>query len=311
MIKKVRAALLAATMTGVAGAGCVNQQPVAYIEVPSTLPLLPTVPTTRNAQALKQQIPPVGGVSTTTTIAFAKGTVTLSGVVRGPDGEPVPDAVVVLTRVLGDQRAVLRVQTNEDGRYVAGNVKGGVVELYAFKPPELSAGDAKVVFATGKTTQDLTLGDFSDLEIRWSVGPGQPTIGRVINLTIQLNVRRVDPDGVVRPAPLEGISARIVALGALQPTGETERVTDALGLASFTMICNGSGSASVQAYFATGEDTVIEPRGCQPPPTTAPPDTTGPARTNPPGAGPAAATVPSTQVSDAPAVTIPVIPVIP
>ncbi len=306
MNTRVRAALLAAMITGVAGAGCVNQQPVAYIEVPSTLPLLPTVPTTRNAQALKQQIPPVGGISTTTTIAFAKGTVTLSGVVKGPDGEPVPGAVVVLTRVLGDQRAVLRVQTNEDGRYVAANVKGGVVELYAFKPPDLSAGDAKVVFARGRTTQDLTLGDFSDLEIRWSVGPGQPTIGRVINLTIQLNVRRVDPDGVVRPAPLEGISARIVALGALQPTGETERVTDARGLASFTMICNGVGSASVQAYFATGEDTVIEPRGCQPPPTTAPPDTAGPAG-NPPGVS-AATTAPATQASDSPAATIPVTP---
>ncbi len=300
-------ALAVSLLAGVAVAGCVNQEPVAYIEVPSTLPLLPTIPTTRSAQALKQQIPSVGGVTTTTTIGFAKGSVSLTGIVRGPDGEPVPQAVVVLTRILGDQRAVLRVQTNEDGRYVASNVKGGVVELYAFKPPDLSAGDAKVVFASGKTTQDLSLGDFSDLEIRWSVGPGQPTIGQAINLTIQLNVRRVDPDGIVRPAPLEGIAVRIVALGALQPSADSERVTDARGLASFNMICNGAGTANVQAYFATGEDTVIEPRSCQPPPTTAPPDTTGPAASTGPKRTVDSATqsqTPSTQ----PTVTIPVIP---
>ncbi len=306
MKRKHATAILILTLASIAVVGCVNQDPVAYIEVPSTLPLLPTIPTTRSAEALKKQIPPVGGTTTSTTIAFAKGSVTLSGIVRGPDGEPVPGAVVVLTRVLGDQRAVLKVETNNDGRYLASNVKGGVVELYAFKPPDLSAGDAKVVFASGKTTQDLSLGDFSDLEIRWSVGPGQPTIGRPINLTIQLNVRRVDPDGIVRPAPLEGIAVRIVPLAALQPVAETERVTDARGLASFSMLCTGAGGASVQAYFATGEDTVIEPRSCLPPPTTAPPDTTAPGGSA--GAPTSSAPQPQPVPSEASAVTIPVNP---
>ena len=304
-------AWITAGVVSVAVAGCVNQKPVAYIEVPSTLPLIAAAPTTKNLQVLKRRIPPVGGATTTTTISFARGSVTLSGIVRGPDGKPVPGAVVVLTRVLGDQRAVLRVQTNADGRYVAPNVKGGVIELYAYKAPELSTGDATVVFAAGKISQDLSLGDYSDVEIRWSVGPGQPTLGRTINLTIQLNIRRVDPDGIVRPAPLEGISVRIVALGALQPSADTERVTDARGLASFAMQCSGVGKADVQAYFATGEDTVIAPRGCEPPPTTAPPDSV-PGSTQAGGAV-AASTIPSdpalvTTIVPVPAATIPIVP---
>jgi hypothetical protein len=301
-----RRTLCALTASAFVTASCVNQEPVAYIEVPSTLSLLPTVPTTRNVQALKRRIEPVGGSTTSTTISFARGSVTISGVVFGPDGEPVPEAVVVLTRILGDQRAVLRVETNADGKYLAPNVKGGIVELYAYKPPELSAGDARVVFATGNTKQDLTLGDFSEIEILWSVGPGQPTLGAPLNLTIQLNVRRVDPDGIVRPAPLEGILVRIVPLGALQPTGESERLTDAQGLASFRMLCNGTGRADVQAYFATGEDTVISPRACEPPPTTAPPSTLpGETRVSATSAQPSFAPTSPAPVSAEPPSTIP------
>jgi hypothetical protein len=183
----------------------------------------------------------------------------------------VPGATVMLTRVLGEQRAVLRVSTNEDGKYLATNIKGGVVEVFAFKAPSLSVGDGKVIFATGKMTQDLELQAFSDTEIRWSIGPGQPTVGRAISISLQVTVRRVDPDGVVRSEPLEGISARLVPLGALQPTAELERLTDANGLVSFPMSCSAPGSASVQVFFATGEETSVEPRGCELPPTT-PPD---------------------------------------
>jgi hypothetical protein len=251
--------------------GCTRTSSSAYIVVPTTRELLPTIATTRDIQSVQKEVEGVGGSTTSTALSFADGDVVLSGVVRGPEG-PVPGATVVLTRILGEQRAVLRVPTNEDGRYLAPKIKGGVIELFAYKAPSLSAGDGKVLFVTGNMTQDLELQSFSDTEIRWSIGPGQPVVGNPISVSLQITVRRVDPDGIVRSEPLEGISARIVSLGTLQPIADTERLTNAKGLVSFPMTCTGPGSAAVQVFFATGEETSVEPRGCELPPTTPPKD---------------------------------------
>jgi outer membrane murein-binding lipoprotein Lpp len=267
MRKLVHFALVAVTLGSVVVAGCVRKVSQTYIAVPTTKDLQPTIATTRDVVAIRNKIAPVEGSTTSTALSFAKGEVVLSGVVTGPDG-PVPDAVVVLTRILGDQRAEMRVTTNADGKYLAPQIKGGVVELFAFKPPSFSAGDGKVIFASGNMRQDLQLQNFADVEIRWSVGPGQPTVERPINLSLQLTVRRVDPDGVVRSAPLEGIGARIVPLGLFQPINETQKLTDAAGLVSFQMRCVGVGPASLQVFFASGEETTVEPRGCQLPVTT-------------------------------------------
>ncbi len=255
--------------------GCTRQATTEYIAVPTTRKLQARPSTTRNIAAVQQKIDGVGGSSTSTTLSFAKGDVVISGTVRGPEG-PVQGATVVLTRILGEQRAVLRVSTNSEGKYLAPNIKGGVVELFAFKAPSLSAGDGKVFFASGRVSQDIELQSFSDTEIRWSIGPGQPTVGRPISVSLQVTVRRVDPDGIVRSEPLEGISARIVALGTLVPTGDTELLTNAAGLVSFPMSCSGTGSAALQVFFATGEETSLEPRGCQLPATTAPKDSVPP-----------------------------------
>ncbi len=263
----MRAFCGALLLVAIGSTGCVRQVTQTYIAVPTTKELLPTIPTTRDLVAVRNKIAPVEGSTTSTALSFAKGTSVLSGIVTGPEG-PVPGAVVVLTRILGEQRAELRVTTNAEGRYLAPQIKGGVVELFAFKPPSFSAGDGKVIFLSGNVRQDLQLQNFSDVEIRWSVGPGQPTIDRPISLSLQLTVRRVDPDGVVRSAPLEGIGARIVPLGQLQPVGEAQRLTDVNGLASFPMSCVGIGPSTLQVFFATGEETLVEPRGCELPVTT-------------------------------------------
>jgi hypothetical protein len=270
MMKRFRCSLGASAVLLMLFGGCTQKTSSAYIVVPTTRELIANISTTRDVQAVQQQIPGVGGSTTTTSLSFAKGSAVLSGVVRGPEG-PVPGATVVLTRILGDQRVVLRVPTNEDGRYLAPNIKGGVTELFAFKAPSLSAGDGKVIFVSGNMTQDLELQTFSDTEIRWSIGPGQPIVGQQVSVSLQITVRRVDPDGIVRSEPLEGISARVVPLGTLQPVADTERLTNAKGLVSFPMLCTGPGSAAMQVFFATGEETSVEPRECQLPPTT-PPD---------------------------------------
>jgi hypothetical protein len=263
----IKVALISMLGCAALASGCVRQVTATYIQVPTTRELAVSVSTTRDLVAVKNKIPPVEGSTTTKPLTFAKGSVVLSGIVKGPDG-PVEGAVVILTRIVGDQRAEMRVTTDVNGRYLAPQIKGGVVELFAYKAPSFSAGDGKVVFVSGNMRQDLELQNFSDVEIRWSVGPGQPTLDRPINLSLQLTIRRVDPDGVVRSAPLEGIGARIVPLGLLLPVGDTQKLTDAKGLASFPMICAGLGESTLQVFFASGEETTFKPRACELPPTT-------------------------------------------
>ncbi len=244
-------------------------------EIPSTLALRPTAPTTRRQNVARLSIPPLVGSTTTTPISFADGTVTLTGLVTGPDG-PIPGATVVFERVVGEQTAVLRVLADADGRYKSARIKGGIVRVSAYRIPDVATAQTKVVFAADTTEVNLSVEKFSGTDVQWALGPAQPYVGRSSNLVIRVSVKRVDPDGVVRFAPLEGIGVRIVPLDALQPAGATERLTDAAGLASFQMACPRVGGSGVNVFLATGEETKIGPRSCSVPPTTAPPTTEPP-----------------------------------
>jgi hypothetical protein len=250
-----------------------SQKPVAYIDVPTTLPMRIVPPTTRAAPGLRPQIPPVEGSTTSTSISFAKGKASISGTVIGPDG-PVPGATVELVRIIGNIRSSpLRLVTNEDGKYSATGIKGGVVEIYAFKSPSFSMGDSITFFAGAGAKQDVTVKRFDGPDLKWSLGPAQPYVGRTVTLSVRVAVQQVTPDGIVVPTFLEGIGVRVVPLGSLQPVGEFEKVSNVDGLASFTLSCSSTGPGTLQLLLATGEEATIEPRACIPPPTTQPPST--------------------------------------
>jgi hypothetical protein len=255
-------------------AACTTRE-VDYLTVPTTIPLRGETGTTRPVRRSLAPIPPVEGVSTTAAIGFGGGTVTLTGRVIGPDG-PVEGATVLLTRTVGAQTAELRVSTDKEGRYRANRIRGGIVELYAYRSPDLSAVDGQVLFAAGQVEVDLKVRSFSGAEVAWSVGPTRPVVGRSSTLSISVGTRRVDDDGIVRNLPLEGVLVRLVPLGALQPTQGAERISDAAGLVSFPMSCAAVGSSGQEVVLATGESTKIEPPACVPPPTTIPPSTEAP-----------------------------------
>jgi hypothetical protein len=259
----------AVLLVGLALVGCTGvAEPLP--DIPSTLALRPTTPTTRRQNVARLTIQPLEGTTTTTTPSFAQGSVSITGRVLGPDG-PVAGATVVLERVVGEQSTFLKLQADADGRYDAKGIKGGIVRISAFRIPDLATPQSLVIFASGATEADLSLQAFNGTDIQWALGPAQPYVGRSNNLVVRVAVKRVDPDGVVRFAPLEGIGVRIVPLSALQPTGPTERITDAQGLSSFRMSCTTVGSSGVAVFLATGEQTEIKPRSCSVPPTTPPP----------------------------------------
>jgi hypothetical protein len=275
-----------AAAAGVAGAllviaaACTTKE-VDYLTVPTTILLRNQSGTTRPIRQSLVPIPPVEGASTTAVLGFVDGTVSVSGRVLGPDG-PVEGATVVLTRTVGAQTAELRVSTDKDGKYQATKIRGGILELYAYRSPDLSAVEGQVMFAEGQVKLDLKVRSFSGAEIAWSIGPSRPFVGRESILSISVGSRRVDDDGIVRNLPLEGVLVRVVPLGALQPTQGAERISDAGGLVSFPMACPATGGAGQEVVLATGESTTIEPPGCIPPPTTAPPSTEAPPQTPPP-----------------------------
>lgn len=259
----------AAFLVGVALVGCTGvAEPLP--DIPSTLALRPTTPTTRRQNVARLTIQPLEGTTTTTIASFAEGSVSITGRVLGPDG-PVSGATVVLERVVGEQSTILKLQADADGRYDAKGIKGGIVKISAFRIPDLASPESVVIFASGATEADLSLQAFNGTDIQWALGPAQPYVGRSNNLVVRVAVKRVDPDGIVRFAPLEGIGVRIVPISALQPTGPTERITDAQGLSSFQMSCTTVGTSGVSVFLATGEQTDIKPRNCSVPPTTPPP----------------------------------------
>ena len=235
---------------------------------------------TRSPDFSRTSLIPIEGSAPTSTIAFARGAVNVSGRVVGPDG-PVVDATVRVERIVGDQTALTTITSGAGGRWKLTDIMGGVLRVQAFKVPDLAMAASAVTFAAGNTKLDLTLERYEGTSVQWALAPSQPVAGRQMNLVVQVAVRRVDADGFVRTVPLADIGVNVVALAALQPvtTGEA-KITDELGRVSFRLMCTTDGDSSLRIDLATGEVSTIVPNRCQLPPTT-PPPTLAPGETVP------------------------------
>ena len=223
---------------------------------------------------------PLDGTAATSTIAFAKGAVNLSGKVTGPDG-PVAGATVRVERIVGQQTALTTITSGAGGKWTLPRITGGVIRVQAFKVPDLAMPASQVTFASGDTKLDLTLQRYDGTTVQWALAPSQPMAGRQLNLVVQVAVKRVDADGYVRTVALAGIGVNVVALAALQPVSTTDtKITDDKGRVSFRLMCTTEGDSSLRIDLATGEVSTIVPNRCVLPPTT-PPTTVDPALTIP------------------------------
>ena len=258
-------------------AACSRPAPVAPA-VPSTLQLIERTVVTRPLDSHTVSLPALDGTTPTSTIAFGVGSVNLTGTVKGPDGA-VEGATVRVERIVGDQTAQTTVQTDALGAWKLVGVSGGIVRIQAYRAPDLALPSSQVVFARGDTKVDLTLERYDGTSLQWALAPSQPVAGRSVNLVVQVAVKRVDPDGFVRVAPLAGIGVTLVPLGALQPLTVESPVTDADGRVSFRLTCTAAGSSQVRLQLATGEESNIAPQPCAPPPT--PPSTVAPVESVP------------------------------
>jgi hypothetical protein len=272
--------------------GACSTKEVPYIEVPTTLAGVPKVVTSRGGNAVIGSIKPLEGTPITVVPSFENGTVAISGRVLGPDG-PVEGATVVLTRWVNGVSGELRLVTDTDGKYSAEKIRGGVIEIYAYRIPDLSSGSSVILFAADQVVKDLQVGGLAGADIAWKLAAGKPIVGRPTTLSLSISTRQVDDTGRVGPRPVPGVLVRVVSIGSLQPQGEFERVTGDDGLVSFEVVCNAPGPSNLRIQLATGEETDVEPPACAPPPTTPPPTTSAPPPTEvPPSVVPVQPTLP-------------------
>ena len=250
--------------------GCTRKVEITYPDVPTTLALRATSTTTIGPDRSKETLlPPLDSAPSiaTSTVAFGEGRVTIEGVVQGPDG-PVAGATVRIERLVEDQSAERSVITDGKGRFSLAKVPGGRMRLRAWKVPDVAMARNIVVFASDTTKVTLKVDRFASTDVRWAAAPAAPIEGQAVNLVVQVSRRLVDDEGVIGFEQITGLAVKLVPLGALQPEGGDERLTDDSGRASFPMRCNTVGAATVRAQLASGEDAVLELPQCAPIPTT-------------------------------------------
>lgn len=252
-----------------AATGCSRQAKVTYPVVPTTLVLRSTTTTTLGPDRSKLTLPTIDVPATTTTIGFRRGTASVEGVVRGPDG-PVAGAKVRIERLVGSQTAVRIVGTDGQGRYVLSGVELGRLRVRAWRPPDLAMMSDELLFASKGTSRDLELTGFGRTEVQWAMAPATPFVGRKVNVVIQVSTRVVGSDGLITIEPLSGVGVSIFPTGTLVPLAAGERLTDEAGRAVFTLRCDADGDGGLDVRLATGGQAILSPPPCRTPATTVP-----------------------------------------
>lgn len=216
-------------------------------------------------------LPPLDG-TTTTTAPRTAGFAAFRGTVTGPDG-PVPGAIVVAERIVGEVVQRFEATAAGDGRYELAGIPGGRFRVRAYLPPALTMTEPEIFFQRAFETRDLDLrvDRFTGPVVRASVNPRSPIDGRGVNLAVLVAERRIGDDGIGREVPVPGIAVRVSASGWTSLDGGLTQATDGDGVALFQFRCDGTGPVSATAFVGSGSVPVTTlPDPAQAPTTTAP-----------------------------------------
>lgn len=251
---RVATLLVAAALLGAACTDDGDDQPA-----PTTQPTTPTTVVDRSGIAL------AGVAGETTTSIVQQGSATIAGAVQGPGGL-VPGAIVRIERIVGDQEVRTDVVAGPDGRYVLAGVPGGRYRLRAFLPPSLVQLEPEIRFLRDGEEHgiDLTVEQQGGLLVRADASPEPPSVGDPVNLVAVVSTRTVDADGIVRAAPVSGVTVELLGLGrwelrsspsgggrpsspgatttAPSRTSSATARTDGAGQVRFELVCVAAGA---------------------------------------------------------------------
>jgi hypothetical protein len=247
-------ALLAVT----AGAACSGD------ETPKALPERPpseAAPSTSEVDLSTVELARVPG-RTTTTVDQGPGNATLAGTVSGPDGV-VAGATVRVERLVGDAVISIDVVTDAVGAWRMAAIKGGRYRVRAWRVPDLAQRGVSVFFlgATESRSLPLALARQGGIGISSSIAPNPPTVDEAANLVVLVTQREVDDQGIVRAAPLGGVSAHLAGSGDWTLDGENLAFTDGDGRASWQLTCRSLGSQPL-SVVAAGETFALSIPDC-------------------------------------------------
>ncbi len=228
-------------------AACTSSgDPFADLPEPDPVELESTT-TTAAADLAAVPLPRVPG-TTSTTVALGPGPMTIVGKVEGPAGV-VGGAVVQLERLVGDGSAFTRVPTASDGTWNLADVLGGRYRVRAWKAPDL-VSSTEVVFieTTDQRAVELRLDTVGGVRVDAAVAPNPPVVDEQVNLKVRVAERTVDADGVVRDAPVAGVTVTIGGSGDWDVDSPNPSSTGGDGSTIFRLTC---GSDGAQPLFAT------------------------------------------------------------
>lgn len=227
-------------------AACTSNDPFATLPEPDPVELESTT-TTAAANLSGVPLPPVRG-STTTTIGFGPGPMTIVGKVEGPEGA-VAGAFVELVRLVGDASVSTRVPTAPDGTWNLANVLGGRYRVRAWRQPDLVSRTAVVfVESTRERAVELRVEPVGGVRVDAVIAPDPPIVDEQVNLKVRVAERSVDGEGIVRDTPRSGVSVAIGGSGRWESDSPNPSTTGGDGSTTFLLTCEDEG---VQPLFAT------------------------------------------------------------
>lgn len=223
------------------------------------LPAPPTTGATTSTTARPDlSATPLGGVSgtTTTTVALGPGEATLQGIVRTAEGL-VPEATVLVERLVGSGVASMAVATGPDGKWMVPTVFGGRYRVRAWRSPDLALTDPEIFFLEAKETKDLSLEmkNQSGIAVTAAVAPSPPPVGETVRLAVRIFTRSVDESGFVRNQGLSNLEAQLTGSSTWQVESTNPTTADSNGEAQWLVRCTRGGRHALAVIIAGGEDS--------------------------------------------------------
>ena len=229
---------------------------VACSSDPGALPKVPEftpAPTTTTGIDYSEiGLKPVPGKSPTTSVVFGPGTASVGGTIIGDEG-PVAGATIHVERIVSGSVGVMTLQSAEDGSWTLPQILGGRYRARAWRAPDLAQTSWTAVFlgADENKTVQLRVRTLGGLSVTSAIAPDPPVLFQDANLVVQVTLKTVDEQGVVRATPQDNVQVELIGSGSWRVQSENPTVTDSRGRAEWILRCRQSGRQSLAVTVGT------------------------------------------------------------